>query len=131
LRSSGKGSEMALTELPPKVHNLQRKQNLAFGRITDNAGKLKASVIPGFDMGKTIFKTLPPGGIKAIFQRSKIDTEYHWDSALAQEIEAAYAKVARPIGDETPIYNFMLKECDFSAEHADGSFFDHIYFCYD
>jgi hypothetical protein len=122
---------MALVDLPPKVHNLQRKQNLAFGRITDNAGKLKASVIPGFDMRRTIFKTLPPGGVKALFQRSKIDVDYMWDPTLAQEIEAAYAKVQRPLSDDAPLYNFMIKECDFNAEHADGSFFDHLYFCYD
>ena len=30
--------------------------------------------------------------------------------------------------DMTDLLKFMVEECDFDVEHADGSFLDHLYF---
>ena len=69
------------------VHDLKRKQALAYGRITDNANKITATLNEHFDLGRTIFKTLPPRGVKALFQRTKLDADFTWDPALAAEID--------------------------------------------
>jgi len=117
------------SSVPLVVHSLQRKQNLATGRITDNAGQLTASLNPRFDMNKTIFHTLKGPG--ALFQRTKLDVEYDWDPALAAEIEAAYASLPHAVRTSDHLFKFMFTECNFQIEHADGSFLDHLYFCHD
>ena len=52
----------------------------------------------------------------------------------AQEVESAYqsARAARPLPEVDPaLLRFMVEECDFDVEHADGSFLDHLYFCFE
>ena len=48
-------------------------------------------------------------------------------------IESAFAAVSVPrsVSDDAPLFRFMAEECDFSLEHADGSFMDHLHFCAD
>lgn len=103
---------------------------LAVGKPVDNAGRLTATVDPEFDLGKTIFKTLPPG-IKTFFARTKLDTKLQWEAGAEVAIRELYERAGPPpsISDDAPLHNFMLKECDFSVEHADGSFLDHLHFC--
>ena len=117
------------TALVPVKHDLKRKQVIAFARLTDNAGKVQAVYDEKFELSRTIFKTLAPGSIKAWYQKTQLDYKYVWDPALAQEIEAAYEAVPRPVSDDTALFKFMCEHCDFSIEHADGSFMDHLYFC--
>jgi len=117
------------TEFPPVAHGLKRKHDLAYGGIRDHAGQLTATVNQRFALEQTIFKTLPPNSPASLFQRSKLDYDFTWDNAAAGEIEKAYSAVPRPVSDDSAIFNFMLTECDFSIEHADGSFLDHLYFC--
>ena len=115
----------------PVAHDLKRKQALATGRITDNAGRLTATLVDQFDLSHTIFKTLPPRSLPALFARTKIDMHYTFDPRLAAEIEKAYSRVPRPVADDSAIFKFMHEECDFSIEHADGSFLDHLHFCHE
>ena len=35
------------------------------------------------------------------------------------------------MADNSSLFHFMFTECDFSIEHADGSFLDHLHFCHD
>merc|ERR1712194_905653 len=37
----------------------------------------------------------------------------------------------RPMPASPDLLNFMVNECDFKVEHADGSFMDHLTFCRD
>ena len=115
----------------PVAHDLKRKQALATGRITDNAGRLTATLVDQFDLSHTIFKTLPPRSLPALFARTKIDMHYTFDPRLAAEIEKSYSRVPRPVADDSAIFKFMHEECDFSIEHADGSFLDHLHFCHE
>ncbi|KOO21447.1 hypothetical protein Ctob_007744 [Chrysochromulina tobinii] len=117
--------------LSPVAHDLKRKQALATGRITDNATRLTATLVDQFDLSRTIFKTLPPRSLPALFARTKIDMHYTFDPRLAAEIEKAYSRVPRPVADDSAILKFMHEECDFSIEHADGSFLDHLHFCHE
>lgn len=116
----------------PVSHNLLRKQILAVGHPVDNAGKVTAVIEPTFDLSATIFKSLPPG-IKTFFQRTKLDTKLVWSDAAQAEVERLYEALRPPVhkslSDDAPIYKFMAEQCDFSCEHADGSFLDHLNFC--
>lgn len=120
------------TELQAASHNLLRKQILAVGHPVDNAGRVTATVEPDFDLSLTIFKSLSPG-VKTLFQRTKLDARLHFSEAARAEIERLYAALPAPprrsLADDTAIHKFMLEQCDFSCEHADGSFLDHLHFC--
>ncbi|MEZ5700752.1 MAG: hypothetical protein R3E42_00375 [Burkholderiaceae bacterium] len=112
--------------------NLQRKAALVRGGAQDHAGRLQVVRMTGFDMNRTIFGGLE--GIGRKIMEDKLAKEAHWDRAAATEIEAAYAQAtsvqpAPPIDQR--LIDFMVEECDFSMEHADGSFLEHLVFCHD
>jgi hypothetical protein len=112
-------------------HSPSRLQLLTLARPTDNAGRVRASVNPAFAMDATIYRTLPSCSLRRFFQRASIDVRLVWDAAAKRAICAAYAKLgpAPAIDRDGALLAFMLKECDFSMEHADGSFLDHLRFC--
>ena len=122
---------MSAIDYVTATHSTQRKQLLAVGHLVDNAGIVHGHVNSSFDLGRTIFQTLTPGSIKSFYQRTKLDVDYEWDPDAKARIDEAYARIARPPADDAGIYKFMITECDFSMEHADGSFLDHLHFCRD
>src|SRR5690606_13416461 len=78
------------------------------------------------------------GGLDGVLQRSviydKLAREPYWSDAAVGEIESAYvaAEATSPTPDVAQdLIDFMERECDFSMEHADGSFLDHLVFCHD
>jgi hypothetical protein len=91
------------------------------------------SPIPNFDLDKTIFTTLE-GALPRMVIEAKIAKSVEWNPKRASEIEEAYTSIRIqkniPVVREELI-DFMVKECDFSMEHADGSFLDHLLFCHD
>lgn len=113
--------------------SLQRKAAIALGAAVDHRGEVKVTPIPKFDLDRTIFTTLE-GRIPRFVMRTRIAKEPHWSERAAQEIESAYrsadAKSALPAIDPA-LLRFMVEECDFDVEHADGSFLDHLYFCFE
>ena len=117
--------------IQPVSHSLQRKKALALARPCDSAGEFTATFEAGFDLSRSIFKTLPKNSVKSLVQKTKLDARLMWHVASAVAIERAYACTgpAPSIADDTPLHTFMLAECDFSTEHADGSFMDHLHFC--
>jgi hypothetical protein len=49
-------------------------------------------------------------------------------------VQAEYegVRAADPLpGVSTELMDFLIRECDFNVEHADGSFLDHLYFCFE
>mmetsp|Transcript_10079 Transcript_10079/g.11778 ORF Transcript_10079/g.11778 Transcript_10079/m.11778 type:complete len:338 (-) Transcript_10079:395-1408(-) len=111
-------------------HTLVRKHCIALARPNDHAGQVITTFDPQFDLSKTIFKSLPKG-YKSFFQRTKLDMKYDWAPEVQAEVEAAFEKLPKPVYDNSALYKFMHSECDFSIEHADGSFMDHLHFCQD
>jgi len=66
--------------------------------------------------------------------QAKIAKKVEWDQADAIRIESEYQQLRAstsipPVNQN--LVDFMRTECDFSAEHADGSFLEHLLFCYD
>src|SRR6185436_15541281 len=50
----------------------------------------------------------------------------------AVQAEYAAARAAHPLPAVSPqLMQFLVSECDFDVEHADGSFLDHLYFCFE
>ena len=113
------------------VHSLKRKQALTLGHPHDNAGDVQARIDPGFNLQKTIFKTLPKGSLLEKVQTTKLDTVLDWSSSASAEIESEYNSLALPPSGDEKLHEFMAKNCDFNSEHADGSFYEHLHFCRD
>ena len=114
-------------------HSVQRKAAIAWGKCTDHQGQVTISPISNFDLDKTIFTTLE-GTLPRMVIEAKIAKDVSWNDARAEEIEQAYADVCLKYSIpevRTDLIEFMVKECDFNMEHADGSFLDHLLFCHD
>lgn len=112
--------------------NLQRKASITTGAAVDHAGKVKVERLDGFDMKRTIF-----GGLESLpkmFMTEKLAKEPVWHDGPAAEVETAYAalEASTPIPKiDQRLIDFMVGECDFSMEHADGTFLEHLVFCHD
>ena len=113
--------------------SLQRKAAIAQGSALDHTGKVDVVPIPDFDLDRTIFQTLE-GKAARFVMRSRVGKEVHWDADAQESIQKAYdgARAQYPLPAVSPdLMRFMLEECDFDVEHADGSFLDHLYFCFE
>ena len=112
--------------------NLQRKAAIARGGAFDHAGHARIVRMSDFEMNRTIFGGLE--GLPRMFMQEKLAKEPVWSKATASNVESAYLKAQAvqsvPAIDERLI-DFMVNECDFSMEHADGSFLEHLVFCHD
>ncbi|MEM6732914.1 MAG: hypothetical protein AAF658_15265 [Myxococcota bacterium] len=113
--------------------NLQRKAAIASGSATDHAGRVQVVPMKEFDMARTIFGGVQ-GALPRMVLKAKIAKEVFWSDSAVDEIESAYAVSAEecpapPV--DSRLIDFMVKECDFSMEHADGSFLQHLVFCHD
>ncbi len=123
---------MSTTAARPEP-NLQRKAAIANAGARDHRGRVAIAPIPDFDLDRTIFKTLTSPLARFVIKQ-RVGRKYDWDAGAAAEIESAYqgATAALALPEIAPeLKQFLLEECDFDVEHADGSFFDHLYFCFE
>ena len=112
--------------------NHQRRAAITRGGAFDHAGKVTVERMVGFDMKRTIFGAL--SGVPKMFMEEKLAKEPVWDAAAAAEVDTAYneAEAADPAPTiDQKLIDFMVTECDFSMEHADGTFLEHLVFCHD
>ena len=111
----------------------QRKAAIARGAALEHTGKVRVEPIANFDLDRTIFKTLE-GKAARFVVTTRVGKEAHWDAAAARAVQAEYdtARAAHPLPPVSPeLMDFLVRECDFDVEHADGSFLDHLYFCFE
>lgn len=120
------GSSGILTEAH---HNIQRKAAIIKGGPLDHYGSVVYMTAEDFDLTKTIFKTL--GGLAKTATSARLGVTQYWKESKAEAVHAAYENVPRPPNADGAIIQFMKEDCDFSCEHADGSFMDHLFFCHD
>ena len=115
------------------VPSLQRKAAIASGQAVDHAGSVEVRPIANFDLAHTIFNTLE-GAIPRFVMKTRIAKKSTWHAGSAAKINEAYdtarERYALPAIDPA-LMSFLLEECDFDVEHADGSFLDHLYFCFE
>ncbi|MEE2755398.1 MAG: hypothetical protein VYA30_02000 [Myxococcota bacterium] len=115
------------------IHTYQRKAAIASGEVRDHAGSVAVVPIKDFDLNRTIFNTLE-GRLPRYVMQTRIAKQVHWRAEDRQAIESAYQRSSRGVDlpqIEPELIRFMVDECDFDVEHADGSFLDHLYFCYE
>jgi len=109
---------------------LLRKAAIVNGGVADHAGRVRIEPIKNFDMNRTIFQTLE-GALPRFIMKRRIAKDVFWSDTEAKKIEAAYAETRESV--ELPevsddLVRFLVDECDFDVEHAEGSFLDHLYF---
>ena len=113
--------------------SLQRKAAVAHGAALDHTGQVQVTPIANFDLNRTIFQTLE-GAVPRFVIKTRVAKEAHWSSPAGDEVERAYR--ALDIASKLPpldpaLLRFMVERCNFDVEHADGSFLDHLYFCFE
>ena len=114
-------------------HSTQRKYTLIHGTCKDHAGSVQITPIKDFDLDATIFKTLS-GKLPRLFIKAKVAKKVQWQREAAERIGQEYHEMKKsfdtPCVDEK-LLQFMTEECDFSVEHADGSFLEHLAYGYE
>ncbi len=110
-----------------------RKAAIAYAGARDHKGKVEVKPIANFDLDRTIFQTLQSPAARYVV-RHRVGKDVSWHSDASADVQAAYdqatADLELPVVPE-PLATFLVKECDFDVEHADGSFLDHLYFCFE
>lgn len=115
------------------VPSHQRKAAIARGQAADHAGLVDVEPIADFDLDRTIFQTLE-GRLPRFVMRTRVGKEVRWRPRAQEKVDREYA--AQETDDGLPpisqaLLDFMVEDCDFDVEHADGSFLDHLYFCFE
>ena len=108
----------------------QRKAAIVNGGVLDHSGSVFIEPIANFDLNRTIFQTLK-GAIPRFIQKSRIAKEVYWKDHAASNIQNGYetARAKHTLPEvSSDLLTFLVKECDFDVEHAEGSFLDHLYF---
>ncbi len=113
--------------------NLQRKAAIAQAGAVEHSGEVTVVPIPGFDLDRTIFQTLEGAAARYVITK-RIAKEVRWPDGAARRVQAAYDAVSAmgaPPEVSPELLAFLVAECNFDVEHADGSFLDHLYFCFE
>jgi hypothetical protein len=113
--------------------NFQRKAAIAHGGAVEHTGEVSVAPLPDFDLDKTIFQTLEGTAARYVI-RQRIAKDVRWAEAAAARVQAAYdaVSVRGPLPEVNPeLVKFLVETCNFDVEHADGSFLDHLYFCFE
>lgn len=113
--------------------NFQRKAAIAHGGAVDHTGEVAILPIPNFDLGRTIFQTLEGKAARYVIQK-RIAKDVRWFVDDAKRVQAEYEAITAegPLPEvSAELMKFLVEECDFDVEHADGSFLDHLYFCFE
>ena len=122
--------QLATDRPEPTTH---RKAMIVKGSALEHTGRVSIEPIADFDLDRTIFKTLE-GAPQRFVMASRVGKEVSFDRVVTEDMSVAYAKqlAETPLPEVSPaLLQFLVEECDFDVEHADGSFLDHLYFCFE
>ena len=105
---------------------------MALAKPTDHAcDGLRCVVMPApFDFTGTIFEETEGALVRARIAQ-KFGFKCFWSDEAVATVAAEYATVPRAPLHDGALLEFMHTRCDFAVEHADGSFMDHLQFCYE
>ncbi|CAE7766766.1 unnamed protein product [Symbiodinium sp. CCMP2456] len=112
------------------VLDLRRKAMIAEGKPIDHAGSIIVQRADGFDLDKTIFKSVDKK-LPRMMAQERLSVEVYWSDRSTTQISESFNKVPAAPRFDAPILEFMQTECNFCMEHADGSFMDHLRFCFE
>lgn len=111
-----------------EVYDIRRKVAIFNGKATDHAGEVVYKINNNFQLDQTIFKTVDNSFSRLVLS-SKLGLNLFWSEKSLKQHNLSMKFIAPPLHDQDLI-NFMKNECDFIVEHADGSFMDHLIFCF-
>lgn len=116
--------------------DLRRKEQIIEARPIDHSGEVFEMENPDFDVSRTIFKHIDPSKLPMI--KKTFGIQLFWSDSAVARIERKTAEMlaenrcwADLKAPSPELMRFMLEECDFNTEHADGSFLDHLHYCYE
>lgn len=114
----------------PKLH---RQWSLANAAVKDHRGEVEMEPLLGFRLDSSIFRTVQ-GRLPRAVTRRRLGQRASWTVSARDEIQRQFQR-ARDDGPTSHIdpqlIAFLQRACDFSPEHADGTFWDHLYFGYE
>lgn len=108
----------------------RRKAQIAWSKPTDHAGEVVMQPCACFDMQKTIFGSLE-GVVPRLVLRDRLGVEPYWADNLVARVEHDFRSIPAAPHYDRALVEFMHEDCNFAMEHADGSFMDHLRFCYE
>jgi len=112
------------------VLDTKRKAAIARGQAIDHTGCVIEEEDPTFTLDGTIFFSVE-GTVPRAILRKQLSRVPHWSDAALQLVQQAYSAIPDAPPVDKALTDFMLNECNFKLEHADGSFMDHVSFCHD
>lgn len=110
--------------------NLIRKCRLGMGGARDHGGEVVLVEDDGFHLDATIFRTVRSPISRAVL-KARLRLQPHWKNEAVSSIVKQARSVPRAPDYNAAVLDFMNTQCDFAMEHADGSFMDHLQFCYE
>lgn len=123
------------------VLDIRRMAQIASARATDHAGEVVILPNGDFDIDRTIFGSLENadgsfkdkmfGSLARAVVSSKVGMHLFWLDSAAARIRLAFASVPLAPRHDQALLEFMENDCNFAMEHAEGSFMDHLRFCYE
>lgn len=140
--------QASLSSLPQQAANgrlmdHRRRNQMVEGGPQDHTGEVVESPMADFDINKTIFKTLASTMQNPAQEIAKIKKQYaiqlEFSKGAVDRIDARTGEMLTSKGSQwaslkshsPALISFMENDCDFAIEHADGSFLDHLQFCYE
>lgn len=108
----------------------RRKAAISKGEAIDHMGSVVEVEDPNFTLDGTIFASVRGAPQRAIMRKT-LSRVPHWPDDVIQGVATLFEAVPPPPLVDSRLTDFMLRECNFKVEHADGSFMDHISFCHD
>ena len=121
-----KAREDAVAILPL---DLRRKAQIGKGGPTDHHGEVTIAAVD-VDIDKTIFKSVTSCLARSVV-KSRVGILPLWPDQVVHRYTEMYAKIPKPPSHDKAIIDFLVQEANLSCEHADGSFMDHLQFCYE
>jgi len=109
--------------------DLRRKAQIGKAGATDHHGEVVLASVD-VDIDKTIFVTLS-GLLARSVVKSRVGVLPHWPDQVVHCYEAMYDKIPKAPSHDKAVIDFLINDADLSCEHADGSFMDHLQFCYE
>eukprot|EP00391_Amoebophrya_sp_Ameob2_P007795 CAMPEP_0178999934 /NCGR_PEP_ID=MMETSP0795-20121207/10373_1 /TAXON_ID=88552 /ORGANISM="Amoebophrya sp., Strain Ameob2" /LENGTH=485 /DNA_ID=CAMNT_0020692837 /DNA_START=178 /DNA_END=1635 /DNA_ORIENTATION=+ len=135
----GDGDAREYTELLSSPHSPGRQTMLALARLVDHISYVQVVPDSAFDLNQTIFVSVTGAFTRAAL-KATTGNQHFWEEGRLMAIQQMYLAtqqqfVPRPVADGSrnfsPVLEFMQSKCNFKMEHADGSFYDHLFFVRD
>lgn len=121
---------MPVRDILVPFFDIKRQAAIAKGGPIDHSGCVHEVENPDFSLDGTIFFNL-----KGVLQRAVLKKQLsrvpHWPDDVVASVQDAYNSIPKAPQVDKPLAEFMVNECNFKMEHADGSFMDHVAFCHD